>query len=264
MNAPAQGEVLVERKGHALWITINRPDARNALDWDAWVALEDAWNQLIDDPELWVGVITATGDRAFSAGADLKRLPAQIAELRAAGHPDPTPPVGFNKRFCDKPVLAAINGDALGGGLEVALAADIRIAASHVRLGLPEARWGAIPGAGGTQRLPRTVPLSKALEMLFTARVLSAAEALRLGLVDHVVPGADLRTRTEELVDSILAMAPVAVRGIKRAVLQGLEGSLDEGIALEKRELDAVMSSEDYTNNITAFATGKAPVWTGR
>ncbi len=263
-TAPTTDSVLVERRGHALWITLNRPEARNALDWESWTLLRDAWNLLVDDPDLWVGVITATGERAFSAGADLKKLPAQIAELRAQGVADPRPPVGFNERFCDKPVIAALNGDALGGGLEIALAADIRIAADHVRVGLPESRWGAIPGAGGTQRIVRTVAPSKALELLFTAQIVDAATAADIGLVDHVVPAAELIAATESLVERIESVAPVANRAIKRAVYRGLDAPLTNGFTIEAEELRAVMDSEDYANNITAFATGQPPHWTGR
>lgn len=256
--------VVVEVRDHAMWIRLNRAERLNALDWDAWEAFSAAWRRLIEDDDIWLGVVIGEGDRAFCAGADLKKLPGQIAERRAAGDPNPIPPMAFNDQVCDKPVIAAVNGDALGGGLELALACDLRIAVEDARLGLPEAKWGGLPGAGGTQRLPRAIPRAVALELLFTGRFLTAAEAAEVGLVNKVVPRDQLIPEVESLVERILTMSPLALRGIKRAVVTGGERSLAEGIALERRELDRLMETEDYRKGIGAFAEGRKPVWTGK
>jgi dehydration protein DpgD len=254
----------VERRGRVLYITLNRPARRNALDWDAWVAFSDAWNRLIVDDEVWVGVVRGAGEQAFSAGADLKAIPAQIAERRAQGDPNPIPPMAFNTETCPKPVVAAINGDALGGGLELALACDLRIAVEHARFGLPEAKWGGLPGAGGTQRLPRAVPAAIALEVMFTGRFLSAAEALEVHLVNRVVAADQLDGAVDTLVEQLLTMSPVALRAIKRAVLRGLDGALGDGLRFEQEVLDELMSTQDYRNGVGSFADGRTPQWVGR
>ncbi len=188
--------IRIERDGHVLVVTIDRPKARNALSRDMGKALWEAWYTLRDDPELRVGVLTGAGDKAFCAGADLKEIgsyyasmtPIQRRELR-----ERDPGLGGITRNIQtgKPTIAAINGHCLAGGLELALACDMRVAADHATFGLPEVRRGIIPGAGGTQRLPRAIPYGIALELLCTGDAMDAQTAFRYGLVNRVVPATD-------------------------------------------------------------------------
>jgi len=249
-------------RGHALWITIDRPGARNALDWAAFEGLAAAWHRIDDDDDVWVAVLTGTSP-AFCVGADLVSLPADSA-ARAARGESPVPPMPFRDGRATKPLVAAINGDALGGGLELALACDLRIAASDARLGLPEARWSAVPAAGGTQRLPRTVALGLALEMMLVGDPIDAPRALAMGLVNRVVAPEELLAFTEALVDRMLQNSPLATRAIKRAVYDGLEHGADVGLALEQRLLIELQQTTDYADGITAFAQRRAPVWQAR
>jgi E-phenylitaconyl-CoA hydratase len=256
--------VIVEQRQRVLVITLNRPERLNALDWDGWEALSDAWHRLISDDDVWVGVVTAVGDAAFSTGADLKSLPQQIAQRRSQGDRDPFPRMAFRDVPCHKPVVASINGDAIGGGLELALSCDLRVCSDSARFGLPEAKWGGLPGAGGTQRLPRSIAPAVAMELMLTGRLMSADEAQRVGLVNRAVTAADLRMVTDELVEQLLAMSPLALRAIKRAALSGADLPLIEGLRLEREVTGEVMESQDYANSISAFAERRRPEWTGR
>lgn len=244
--------VKVERHGHIRVVTINRPEARNAINRATRQGLEDAFTEFAQDNDAWLAVLTGAGDKAFSAGADLKEMdPSQRAD------PDyVAPPFGFITRDydTDKPLIAAINGTALGGGLELALACDLRIAADHAALGLTEARWALLPGGGGTQRLARSIPRAIALEMLMTGTPITAGRAYELGLVNAVASSGELLTRTMELAERIVSNGPLAVRAAKRALNEGEHLPLSEALVLEQRLSKALFSTRDASEGPKAFA----------
>ncbi|TCJ21955.1 enoyl-CoA hydratase/isomerase family protein [Microbacterium sp. PI-1] len=254
--------VTVVREGHIRIVTIDRPDARNAINRETRAGLEEAFTDFAADDDAWLAILTAAGDKAFSAGADLKEMdPAQRAD------PDyVAPPFGFITRdfHTDKPMIAAINGAAFGGGLELALACDLRVAAEHAVLGLTEAKWALLPGGGGTQRLVRSIPRAIALEMLMTGAPITATRAFELGLVNAVVPSADLMTRAMELARTIVNNGPLAVRAAKQAVDEGADVSLAQGLALEQRLSKALFSTDDAVEGPRAFAEKRPPSFTAR
>jgi len=255
--------IIYEKKGRLAYVTINRPERRNAIDGDTSQELLDAFNDFKEDDELWVAVLTGAGDVAFSAGADLRAM----AEAFAGGQGLrlDVPFGGITRRFeCWKPMIAAINGYCLAGGLELALSCDIRIAAEHATFGLPEPKRAIIPAAGGTQRLPRAVPLAFAMELMLTGERFDAQTALRFGLVSRVVPADQLMPTVEEVAAKSLECGPLAVRAIKEAVLQGRQMSLEEGLKLESRLAGVVMRSEDAREGPTAFAQKRKPEYKGR
>lgn len=261
--------IRTERRGHVLEITIDRPEARNALSLQMGMDLCDAWAELRDDPDLRVAILTGAGDKAFCAGADLTEIrdwyrSQTPIERRERGERDPG--LGGITRNLDpgKPIVAAIGGHCLAGGLELALACDLRIAAEHATFGLPEVTRGICPGAGGTQRLPRTVPVGVALEMLLTGERVDADTALRIGLVNKVVPGDELMDAARALADKIAANAPLAVQAIRAAVHRGLHLPVDEALRLEQFYAEPVRATEDAQEGIRAFTERREPVFKGR
>lgn len=258
-----------ERRGAVLVVTIDRPQARNALTLEMSRELAATWAELRDDPELRVGVLTGEGDKAFCAGADLREVGEWYRSLSPAERQrrgEREPGLGGLTRNLDpsKPVVAAVNGACLAGGLELALACDLRIAADNASFGLPEVRWGLIPGAGGTQRLPRSVPLAVALEMLLTGRAIDAPTALRVGLVSRVVPAGTLLEEALHLAGEIARNAPLAVQAARAAALGGLHLALDEGLRLEQAYAEPLRASEDVREGLRAFAEKRDPVFEGR
>jgi E-phenylitaconyl-CoA hydratase len=257
--------VLYEVRDRIAYITLNRPEAMNALNSAVRQGLNEAWRRFRDDPDAWVAIVTGAGDRAFSAGADLKEMSA-TREAEAAGEQSmaniPAGPGGELVTW--KPIIAAINGYCLAGGLELALRCDIRIAAEHARFGLTEVTRGIIPGGGGTQRLPRTIPVSLAMELIFTGKHITAEEAFRMGLVNRVVPAAELMPAAEEMARQINANAPLAVRATKEAILRGLEMSLDDGLRLEALISRTVRLTEDSREGPKAFAEKRPARFQGR
>lgn len=258
-----------ERREACLIITIDRPQARNALDRAASAALIEAWLQLRDDASLRVAVLTGAGEQSFCTGADLKEIGAWYRsmtpiERRERGEREPG--LGGITRNLDagKPVIAAINGHCLAGGLELALACDLRIAAEHATFGMPEVRWGLMPGAGGTQRLPRTVPVAAAAEMILTAQPIGAERALQMGLVNRVVPAARLMEEALALAAKIAANAPLAVQAARAAMRRGLHLPLEEALRLEQFYAEPVRASEDVQEGLRAFAEKRAPQFKGR
>jgi enoyl-CoA hydratase/carnithine racemase len=217
---------------------------------------------------VWVAILTGSGDKAFSAGADLKQINQRHADadkhnrlfVTVAPWHIFTRGVGIEVW---KPVIAAINGIALGGGLEIALACDIRIAADHAQLGVPEVKAAVIPGVGGTQRLPRLIPCGIALEMLMTGDPLSAQEAYRVGLVNKVVPLKDLMPTAEALANRISENAPLAVRAVKEAVYRGVQMSLGDGLRLEQLMSDMLLQTADGKEGPAAFSAKRKPRYTG-
>ncbi len=255
-----------EKEGRIAIFTINRPQAMNAINMEALRELHEAMVDFRDDPELWVGIITGAGERAFCGGADIKdTLPFMKEHLRDSPWVIPTTPM----RGLDiwKPLIAAINGMALGGGLEIALACDIRIASEKARLGTPEVTLGLIPGWGGTQRLPRMVPWCKAAEIVLTGRIINAQEAYRIGLVNEVVPPEEVMPKAREWAKAISeAAAPLAVRAAKEAMVRGYSLTLEEGLRLENSLEAYLMGTEDFAEGITAFTEKprRNPVYQGK
>lgn len=253
--------------GKTALITINRPEARNALSSEAWAGLADAWNAAREDDDVWTLVLTGAGDKAFCAGNDLKEMSERKAQAEKEGKqfvstmPAATPLRGIPM---PKPVIAAINGIAVGGGLELALACDLRVAADHVRIGLPEVSRGIIAAGGGVTKLPRLIPFGLALEMLFTGDTLSAQEALKIGLLNKVVPSADLLTTALALAEKINENAPLAVRAAKEGAWKSLQMPLSETMDLELLLLSRVRQSEDAWEGPKAFAEKRKPAYKGR
>jgi len=251
-------------ENHIAEITLDRQEVRNAMDLETMQELGNCFVDIRDNPDIWVAILTGAGDKAFSAGADLAKLPLQIAQAGGKSLAE----LGANNIMFGfevwKPIIAAINGLALGGGCELAMACDIRIAAENATFGLVEPARGVMPGAGGTQRLPRLVPLGIALEMLVTAKRIDAHEAYRIGLVNKVVPFDQLMPTARETVEQICSNAPLAVRSVKEAAIRGLRGDLRDGIALEAMIAQRLMTSEDTQEGVGAFLEKRKPQWKGR
>jgi enoyl-CoA hydratase len=244
-------------------ITLNRPDVHNAMNEPMRRELTHCFDRLATDDAVKVIVVTGAGTRAFSAGADIREfveplVPVRFREQRRR--------LDFRQAMdrCGQPIVAAINGFALGGGLELALACDIRIAAADATLGLTEINLAIIPGGGGTQRLPRLVGRGKALEMILTGARLPADEALAIGLVERVVPAGDALKAAAELARTMAAKAPTALRYAKEAVVKGLELPLAEGLRLEGDLSTLLRTTEDRVEGAKAFLEKRAPRWTGR
>ncbi len=247
-----------KKEGRIAIFTINRPEALNAMNVQGTRELSEALIDFRDDPELWVGIITGAGDRAFCAGADIKDMLPFLKE-NVQQSPWAMPATHMRGLELWKPLIAAINGVALGGGLEIALACDLRIASAKARLGLPEVTLGLIPGWGGTQRLPRMVPWCKAAELLLMGRPIDAQEAYRIGLVNIVVPPEAVMPTAREWAETICRAGPLAVRAAKEAMIRGSSLTLEEGLRLEN-DLEAyVTSTEDFTEGTTAFTEKRKP-----
>ncbi len=255
--------ILLDEQDGVTTITLNRPDVLNAQNNPMRLELVDAFSRLRGDGATRVIVVTGAGERAFSAGADIREfleppVPTRFREERKR--------LDYRGEMdrCPQPIIAAIRGYALGGGLELALACDIRIAAEDAQLGLTEINLGIIPGGGGTQRLPRLVGRGKALEMILTGARIPAAEALRIGLVERVVPAAGLMKATQELARSIADKAPIALRYAKEAVVGGLGLPLHDRLRLENDLSTLLRTTEDRVEGARAFVEKRKPRWSGR
>ena len=257
--------ILYEKTGRIATITINRPDALNSIDPQTNAELTEAWADFRDDPKVWVGILTGAGDRAFCAGADLKELIPYLGEQARRGELREFNFGGITRGFQTwKPMIAAVNGFALAGGTELVLACDIRIASENARFGQPEVRWAIIPGAGGTQRLPRAIGQSAALEIILTGRQVDAQEALRLGLIHRVVPAADVMTEARQTAEALLVNGPLALRAAKQAVVEGLDMPMNAGLDLELRLFAELLLSEDAVEGPRAFAEKRPPQYQAR
>ncbi len=242
--------------------TIKRPEALGALNVEGMRQLQDALLDFRDDDKLLVGIITGTGNKAFSAGVDIKDY---LPFVRSTVDKPWQRPTGIIRGLnIWKPLIAACNGLTVGGGLELALACDIMIASKNATFGLPEVRNGVCPGGGGTQRLPRTIPRRIAAEMLFTGKTIDAQEAYRIGLANRVVPPAGLMSEARKLALAICQNAPLAVRAVKEAMVRGLSLSLEDGLQLEDDIVNYVMSTRDFEEGITAFKEKRKPKFEGR
>jgi enoyl-CoA hydratase/carnithine racemase len=256
-------KIIYEKKGRIAYITLNRPERRNAVDPDTSRELRQAFGDFRDDDQLWVSIFTGAGEKAFSAGADLVAMAQAFASGDLSAYNVPFG--GITRDFQTwKPIIAAINGYCLAGGLELTLCCDIRVAAEHATFGLPEPTRAIIPGGGGTQRLPRAIPLACAMEILLTGGRIDAQTALRWGLVSHVVPLAELMAKAEEIANAVCECGPLAVRAIKQAAYQGLTMTLEDGLALELKLQADVFASEDAREGPLAFSQKRKPEYKGR
>jgi enoyl-CoA hydratase/carnithine racemase len=253
--------IIYEKQGAVAVLTIHREQALNAINALASRELHAAWQDFRDDPSLRVAILTGAGEKSFSTGMDL--VATASGENQFAG---PQAPFGgFTKRMpIFKPIIAAINGYCLAGGLELALACDIRICSPDARFGLPEVRWAIMPGAGGTQRLPRAIPQAWANYLVLTGEQIDAETALRLGLVSHVVPKEDLLDRAKQIAGVICERGPLAVAAAKEAILRGQDMPLDHGLAFEDLLLGRLMATEDAKEGPRAFAEKRKPEYRGR
>ena len=259
---PTAPLVLLDHSGAVATLTINRPEKRNALNAGVRAELLDALLALIADDEVRVVVLTGAGEKSFVAGADIAEFAERTAVDQARAMQRPSALEAIERS--PKPVLAAINGYCLGGGLELAMTCDFRIAARHAVFGQPEINLGIIPGGGGTQRLPRLVGLGAALRMVLSGESISADEALRVGLVEEVVDADQLMTRVIELAQRIASRSPVALAAAREATRAAMQTPLSEGLRVERGLYLATFSSEDKREGVAAFLEKRSPQFTGR
>ena len=247
--------VATDVRGRIMVVTLNRPEKRNALTDEMNALLRDAFQRFRDDPEIWVAVLAGNG-ADFCAGVDL-------GNTRRSG--DQARPGGITRDFeCWKPIVAAVQGNCLGGGLELALCADIRIADTTTRLGSPEVKWGLMQGAGATQRLPRFVPFAVALEMLLTGDAIDAERAERIGLVNDVRPAGQALVGALAMAERIAQRAPLGVRRAKEAAFRGLDQALADGLRTEELLSRTLAGTEDLAKGRRAFLERDQAEWSGR
>jgi len=255
--------LLYEKKGAVAYVTLNRPKVLNALNQRTWENLRTAFEDARDDAEVRGVILTGAGDKAFIAGADISEL-AQVTAVEAEKSSSYGQEVLNLIENLGKPVIAAINGFALGGGCETAMACTIRVATEHAKFGQPEVTLGLIPGGGGTQRLPRLIGKGRALQIILSGEMISAQEAFRIGLVNEVVPAAELTTRAEAILKRIFSNAPVAVKYSLEAVNKGMETSQAEGLSLEASLFGLCAGTEDKKEGTSAFLEKRKPQFQGR
>ncbi len=253
--------LLVDVQDAVATVTLNRPDVLHALNAQMFDDLERVFQALDDDASVRVILLTGSGERAFAAGADIRGLVETDAESGRKVS-DRGQQVFRQIELCRKPVIACVNGVALGGGCELAMACTLRIASETAKMGLPEVKLGLIPGYGGTQRLVRLVGRGGALRMMLTAAVIGAEEALRLGLVQDVAPAAELMLRARAMAATIAAMAPLAVEGVLEAVEHGT--SIEDGLLSEAHIFGRLCGTADKHEGLTAFLGKRKPVWSGK
>jgi enoyl-CoA hydratase/carnithine racemase len=255
--------VLYEKRASIAYVTINRPKVLNALNQATWRELQSAFEAARKDEEVRGVIVTGAGDKAFIAGADIGEL-SKVSAVEAEKSSSSGQAVLNLVENLGKPVIAAINGFALGGGCETAMACTIRIASESAKFGQPEVKLGLLPGGGGTQRLPRLVGKGRALQLILTGEVIGAQEAYRIGLVNEVVPAADLISRAEAILKQIFSNAPVAVKYSLEAVNKGLDTSQAEGFALEASFFGLCAATEDKKEGTSAFLAKRAPQFRGQ
>lgn len=254
--------LLYEKRGKIAYVTINRPQALNSIDLQTYQELSQAMLDFRDDDNCWVSIITGSGTKAFCAGADIKDILPVLWGIRNEWWR--LPPAIVRGLELWKPIIAAVNGIAVGGGLEISLACDLRIAAENATFGVPEVNLGVIPGWGGTQRLPRAIPAAKAAELLFFGHSIDAQEAYRIGLVNKVVPLDELLPAAEEWAQRLCEIPPLAVRAAKEAMIKGTEMNLEDGLRLETKLIDFLFATEDHKEARQAFIEKRKPEPKGR
>lgn len=238
------------KEGKIAIFTLNRPQALNAIDPETAEQFERAFTDFTNDEDLWVGIITGAGNKAFSVGADIEKMLPELKKSSGKTHARPFDVMrGLNQW---KPIIAAINGAALGGGLEIALLCDLRIASENAIFGMPEVTLGLIPGWGGTQRLPRAIPLAKAAELLLIGKPISAQEAFRIGLLNKVVPLSELLSTAKQIAETLCKRVPLAVRSAKQAMIQGMSLSPENGLELESKLNDFLVYTSDFDEGCKA------------
>ncbi len=269
-------ELIYEKRDHVAYLTLNRPQAMNSLNSALSQQLSDAWADFATDDESWIAILTgAASDRepqrqAFCAGADLiASQPPRLAEGerpagRAAQQLKPGRSSLTRGQQIWKPIIAAVNGYALGGGLEMMLACDIRIASEHAQFGLTEARIGSLPGGGGTQRLPRQIAYAHAMYMLMTAERIPAEEAYRIGLISKVVPHDEVLDEAERVAGIMKKNGPLAMQAIKQSAIRGQEMPLESGLNLESHFFNLLVDTEDRAEGRRAFAEKRDPEYHAR
>lgn len=258
----------VKKESKVLTLTINRPDQMNAINTELNHELEDAFNDFSNDDELWVAVLRGAGSKAFSAGGDIKAM----SEAANGGKPYIVPKTGYggltNRHNLNKPIIAAVNGLAMGGGFEIALACDLIIAADHATFALPEPLIGVVAYAGGMHRLYRQIGTKRAMQLLLCSETIDAKTALDWGLINEVVPLEKLDETVNAKVQSILRSAPLAIQATKACVNQGANLSLEEALALQDNkgypELEKMRTSQDILEGIKAFTEKRKPQWQGK
>ncbi len=267
MNTPSTELTLEDvsyvKKGAIAYVTLNRPKVLNALNQKTWQELRKAFEDARDDAAVRGVILTGAGDKAFIAGADISEL-AHVTAVEAEKSSSYGQEVLNLVENLGKPVIAAVNGFALGGGCETAMACTIRVAVENAKFGQPEVKLGVIPGGGGTQRLPRLVGKGRALQLILSGEMINAQEAYRIGLVNEVVPTADLITRAETILKQIFSNAPLAVKYSLEAVNKGLESSQAEGLSLEASLFGICAGTEDKKEGTTAFLEKRKPQFQGR
>lgn len=267
MSSPAPAlqlqNVLYEKKGPIAYVTINRPKVLNSLNKQTIIELKEAFEDARDDSTLGGVIFTGAGDKAFAAGADISELATKTA-VEAEEDTRFGQSVTNLIENLGKPVAAAINGFALGGGCELAMACTFRIASESAKFGQPEVKLGVMPGYGGTQRLPRLVGKGRAMQIVLSGEIIGAPEAYRIGLVNEVVPGENLIPRTEEILIRIMANSPLGVKFSLEAINRGAETSLAEGLALEASLFALCVGTEDKKEGTSAFLAKRAPQFRGR
>src|SRR5215475_10270536 len=255
--------VLYEKKGAIAYVTLNRPKVLNALNQQTWEDLRAAFEDARENAEVRGVILTGAGDKAFIAGADISEL-ANVTAVEAQNSSSYGQAVLDLIEDLGKPVVAAVNGFALGGGCETAMACTIRVASENAKFGQPEVKLGLIPGGGGTQRLPRLVGKGRALQIILSGEIIGAPEAHRIGLVNEVVPAAEVIARSEAILKQIFSNAPIAVKYSLEAVNKGVETSLPEGLSLAASLFGLCAGTEDKREGTQAFLNKRAPQFQGR
>jgi len=250
------------KEDHVAYITLNRPEAMNSLDPESVTRLAELWGEVRGDDDIRVAVLTGTGEKSFCTGTDMKKTPPPAECMASIWLREGQPIIPHMKTW--KPIICAINGYAVGGGLEMALACDLRIASSKAKFGLTEVKVASLAGLNGTQCLPRAIPQAVAMKMLLTGEMIDAQEALRVGLVSDVVEPAELLELAKRYATKIAGNAPLSVKAAKQAVVMGLDMPLEHGIAFSHLLWGALRDTEDRKEGFQAFSEKRAPEWKGR
>lgn len=251
-----------KKEGHVAYITLNRPKAMNSLDPESFDRLINIWNEVKNDPDIRVSVLTGTGEKSFSTGTDMKKTPPPTECMAASYLRDGQPLIPHMKMW--KPIIAAINGYAIGGGLEMALACDLRIASSNAKFALTETKVASLAGLNGTQCLPRAIPQAVAMKMILTGEMIDAQEAHRIGLISDVVEPDGLMDLAKKYAEKIAGNAPLSVQAAKQAVLTGLDMPLDHGISFAYLLWGVLRDTEDRKEGFQAFSEKRAPEYKGK